>query len=111
MNPGGTLMSDILNYLRSSLEEYVRDGDVNRFREEFAGAYLYIRNNPKREAEANKLASAIVGPLGEFSGGYLSEREFRSALASIGVSGSEMGLISDRVPDGRTQNWAIDGHR
>ena len=74
-------MSEILPYLSASIRSYL-DGkiDVDVFRAEFAGAYQYSRNRGQAEKEANQLASLLVGPIAEFSGGYRSETSLRQEL-------------------------------
>jgi hypothetical protein len=45
-------MSAIFQYLQSSVRKYVssENGDVDQLRQEFAGAYMYIRNHSREEA-------------------------------------------------------------
>lgn len=76
-------MSEILAYMQASIKNYV-DGvtDVDAFREEFAGAYLYVRNRGPKERDANSLASLVIGPVAEFSGGYRSEQSLRWEIAN-----------------------------
>jgi hypothetical protein len=82
MKSEGGFMSEILEYLRASIRNYLSSTiDVDTFRAEFAGAYLYTRNKGSREREANSLASSIVGPIAEFSGGHRSEASLRKELA------------------------------
>jgi hypothetical protein len=81
MKPAGGFMSEVFQYMKASIRNYLNGClDVDDFRAEIAGAYFYARNNKKQEGAANLLASRVIGPVAEFSGGYRSEASLRLEL-------------------------------
>ena len=80
---GGFSMSQIVDYIRSAVDSYVRrEIGVDEFREAFAGAYFYVRNNAAEDQEAQRLASKLMAPVAEFSSGHRAEASLRLELAN-----------------------------
>lgn len=76
-------MSQIVDYIRSAVDSYVlREIGVDEFREAFAGAYFYVRNNAAEDQEAQRLASKLMAPVAEFSSGHRAEASLRLELAN-----------------------------
>jgi hypothetical protein len=75
-------MPEIHEALDALVIRYVSDRmAVDDFRKAFAACYFRARQSNGSDAQANLLASRIVGPLAEFSRGHRSEASLREELA------------------------------
>jgi hypothetical protein len=76
-------MRELFDQMRALAGECAnREISIDDFRMSFADLYFHVRQMSRGDADANALASRIVGPLAEFSNGHRSEDSFRAELAA-----------------------------
>ena len=73
-------MDDLYGQIRSLAQRYIDESiSVDDFRAAFAALYFRARQSAG-DARANSLASAIIGPLAEFSRGHRDEASLREEI-------------------------------
>lgn len=73
----------VIDYIHSMVGSFVRlEMDVDMFRQNFAGAYTYVRSSAAGDQEAHALVSKLMVPVSEFSSGQRTEESLRLELAN-----------------------------